>query len=61
MHDYTLFMANTGLRPDEANWLEYRDVTIEKDDESDEPILLTKCGQARLWLLQKHHGRCTPV
>lgn len=39
-HDYILFMANTGLRPDEANRLEYRDVTIEKDEESDERILL---------------------
>ncbi len=27
LHDYVLFMANTGLRPDEANVLEYRDVT----------------------------------
>jgi integrase len=40
MHDYILFMANTGLRPDEANRLQYRDVTIEKDAESDERILL---------------------
>ena len=39
-HDYILFMANTGLRPDEANRLEYRDVTVEKDEESDERILL---------------------
>lgn len=27
LHDYVLFMANTGLRPDEAARLEYRDVT----------------------------------
>jgi len=27
-HDYVLFMANTGLRPDEAARLEYRDVKI---------------------------------
>ncbi|WP_316857982.1 site-specific integrase [uncultured Cohaesibacter sp.] len=32
MHDYVLFMANTGLRPDEANNLQYRDVSIEKED-----------------------------
>lgn len=25
MHDYVLFMANTGLRPDEAGRLEFRD------------------------------------
>lgn len=40
MHDYILLMANTGLRPDEANRLQYRDVTIEKDAESNERILL---------------------
>ncbi|WP_026789984.1 integrase [Pleomorphomonas oryzae] len=40
MHDYILFMANTGLRPDEANRLEYRDVAIEQDDETGERILL---------------------
>jgi integrase len=39
MHDYVLFMANTGLRPDEASRLEYRDVTIVKDDALNEQIL----------------------
>lgn len=33
-------MANTGLRPDEANRPEYRDVTIEEDAGSGERILL---------------------
>ena len=28
LHDYVLFMANTGLRPDESARLEYRDVII---------------------------------
>ena len=32
LHDKVLFMANTGIRPDEANWLEYRDVEIVEDD-----------------------------
>ncbi|WP_075996611.1 tyrosine-type recombinase/integrase [Salaquimonas pukyongi] len=32
LHDFVLFMANTGLRPDEANRLEYRDVAIEEED-----------------------------
>ena len=32
LHDYVLFMANTGLRPDEARRLEYRDVKIVKDE-----------------------------
>ena len=39
MHDKVLFMANTGIRPDEANWLEYRDVEIVKDDATGETIL----------------------
>ncbi len=40
LHDYVLFMANTGLRPDEANRLEYRDVEVVKDTATDETILL---------------------
>lgn len=40
LHDYVLFMANTGLRPDEANRLQYRDVEIVLDEETDETILL---------------------
>ena len=32
-------MANTGLRPDEALRLEYRDVAIVKDDATKETIL----------------------
>ncbi len=39
LHDYILFMANTGLRPDEAARLEYRDVTIVEDEGTDERIL----------------------
>ncbi|MEZ5918315.1 MAG: hypothetical protein R3C40_12250, partial [Parvularculaceae bacterium] len=39
LHDYVLFMANTGLRPDEANRLQYRDVTIVEDEETEETIL----------------------
>jgi integrase len=39
LHDYVLFMANTGLRPDEANRLEYRDVKIVDDADSKETIL----------------------
>jgi integrase len=34
LHDYVLFMANTGLRPDEAARLEYRDVKIVEDEGS---------------------------
>jgi integrase len=39
LHDYVLFMANTGLRPDESARLEYRDVAIIKDDATGETIL----------------------
>ena len=40
LHDKILFMANTGIRPDEANWLEYRDIKIVEDDATGETILL---------------------
>ena len=39
LHDYVLFMANTGLRPDEAARLQYRDVTIVEDEHLGEDIL----------------------
>jgi len=39
MHDFVLFMVNTGLRPDEAWRLEFRDVEIVKDAGSNETIL----------------------
>jgi len=39
LHDYILFMANTGLRPDEAARLEFRDVKIVKDHGTKETIL----------------------
>src|SRR6266851_5182056 len=39
LHDYVLFAANTGLRPDEAWRLQFRDVTIVEDDPSGQTIL----------------------
>ncbi len=39
LHDYVLFAANTGLRPDEAWRLQFRDVTIVEDDASGQTIL----------------------
>jgi integrase len=39
LHDYVLFMANTGLRPDEANRLEFRDVAVVNDHATKETIL----------------------
>jgi len=38
LHDYVLFAANTGLRPDEAWRLQFRDVTIVADDASGQTI-----------------------
>lgn len=40
LHDFVLFMVNTGLRPDEAYSLEHRDVEIVEDDDSGETILV---------------------
>jgi integrase len=40
LHDYVLFMGNTGLRPDEAKNLKHRDVKMIKDDATGELILL---------------------
>ena len=39
LHDFVLFMANTGLRPDEVKLLEFRDVEIVTDDYSGDRIL----------------------
>lgn len=39
LHDKVLFMANTGIRPDEANGLEYRDVAVVVDQATEETIL----------------------
>ncbi len=40
LHDFVLFMANTGLRPDEALRLEMRDVKIEDDYATRQTILV---------------------
>jgi integrase len=39
LHDYVLFSANTGLRPDEAMRLQFRDVKIVEDEGSGQTIL----------------------
>ncbi len=39
LHDYVLFSANTGLRPDEARRLQFRDVAIVEDEASGQTIL----------------------
>ncbi len=39
LHDYVLFMANTGVRPDEAARLQYRDVNVVMDEATEQTIL----------------------
>lgn len=39
VHDFVLFMANTGLRPDEAKNIQHRDVEIVIDQDTGEEIL----------------------
>ena len=39
LHDYVLFSANTGLRPDEAMRLQFRDVSVVEDEGSGQTIL----------------------
>jgi integrase len=39
LHDYVLFAVNTGLRPDEAWGLQFRDVTVVEDEATGETIL----------------------
>lgn len=39
LHDFVLFMANTGLRPDEALRLEFRDVEVVEDAATGKTIL----------------------
>jgi len=39
MHDWVLFMVNTGLRPDEGKRLQVRDVSVVQDAATDERIL----------------------
>lgn len=46
LHDYVLILANTGLRPDEALRLEYRDVSIVDDAATGSRILKSKCARA---------------
>ncbi|WP_271525202.1 site-specific integrase [Bradyrhizobium sp. CCBAU 53380] len=39
LHDYVVFMVNTGLRPDEAKNLQHRDISMVKDEDTGELIL----------------------
>jgi len=47
LHDLVLIMGNTGLRPDEALRLEYRDVDVVKDDATGQRILVIKVHKGK--------------
>jgi integrase len=47
LHDYLLFAGNTGLRPDDARRLEFRDVKIVDDEDSGKTTLEIEVRKAR--------------
>jgi integrase len=61
LHDYVLFMVNTGLRPDEASRLEYRDVSVVVDDDTSERILeIVVRGKRGVGYCKSMPGAVTP-
>lgn len=61
LHDYVLFMANTGLRPDEAARLEHRDVKIIKDRDTSQVILEIEVrGKRGVGYCKSTHGAVAP-
>lgn len=61
LHDYVLFMGNTGLRPDEAARLEFRDVKIVEDEATGETILLIEVrGKRGTGYCKSMPGAVTP-
>ncbi|HUN96107.1 MAG TPA: phage integrase SAM-like domain-containing protein [Bradyrhizobium sp.] len=61
LHDFVLFMANTGLRPDEAKNLQHRDVTIAKNEASGEKILEIEVrGKRGVGFCKSMPGAVTP-
>ena len=59
LHDYVLFMANTGLRPDEAARLEFRDVTI-VEDANDQILEIVVRGKRGVGYCMSMPGAVTP-
>ena len=61
LHDLVLFMANTGVRPDEVKRLEYRDVEIVDDEATGETILvITVRGKRGVGYCKSMPGAVTP-
>lgn len=61
LHDFVLFMANTGLRPDEAYRLQYRDVRVIDDEATKERILLIEVrGKRGVGMCKSMPGAVVP-
>ena len=62
LHDYVLFMVNTGLAPGRVAALEFRDVKIVRRRDSGETILeIDVRGKRGVGYLQEHAGRGASV
>jgi hypothetical protein len=60
LHDYVLFMVNTGLRPDESSRIEFRDVKVVDEDSSGQRILeIDVRASAALDPAKSMPGACT--
>jgi integrase len=61
LHDLVLFMANTGLRPDEVRRIEFRDVKIVEDRATKEIILeIDVRGKRGVGFCKSTHGAVHP-
>src|SRR5947209_9495625 len=61
LHDLVLFMANTGLRPDEVRRIEFRDVKIVEDRATKETILeIDVRGKRGVGFCKSTHGAVHP-
>lgn len=60
LHDYVLFMGNTGLRPDEASRLQYRDVVIVKGEDTKEILEITVRGKRGVGYCKSMAGAVAP-
>lgn len=60
LHDYVLFMGNTGLRPDEAARLQYRDVVIVKGEDTKEILEISVRGKRGVGYCKSMSGAVEP-
>ena len=60
LHDYVLFMANTGLRPDEASRLQFRDVAVAALDDGSEILEIAVRGKRGVGYCKSMPGAVLP-